>query len=66
MPSSVIKHYHFNSDTKELKIVFVSGLIYIYKGVPEAEFIRMKNYTSKGAFLNKFIKGNYQFERIDT
>ncbi|MBK8364902.1 MAG: KTSC domain-containing protein [Bacteroidetes bacterium] len=65
MPSSVIKTYHYDPETKELKIVFVSGLIYKYREVPEEIFLRMKGYTSKGAFLNKFIKRNFVFERID-
>ncbi|MBK6400108.1 MAG: KTSC domain-containing protein [Bacteroidia bacterium] len=65
MPSSVIKTYHYDPETKELKIVFVSGLIYKYREVPEEIFLRMKAYTSKGAFLNKFIKRNFVFERID-
>ena len=65
MPSSVIKTYHYDPETKELKIVFVSGLIYKYREVPEEIFLRMKAYTSKGAFLNKFIKRNFDFERID-
>ena len=65
MPSSVIKTYHYDPETKELKIVFVSGLIYKYREVPEEIFLSMKAYTSKGAFLNKFIKRNFVFERID-
>ena len=65
MPSSVIKTYHYDPETKELKIIFVSGLIYKYREVPEEIFLRMKAYTSKGAFLNKFIKRNFVFERID-
>jgi hypothetical protein len=42
----------------------VSGKVYDYKGVPEDVYAKMKNYKSKGQFLNFFVKPNYEYEEI--
>jgi KTSC domain len=65
MPSSVISYYHYDSVAKTLIITFVSGMVYHYKNVPKAVYDRMKAVTSKGIFLNKFIKDKYEFERVE-
>ncbi len=65
MPSSVIARYSYNTETQVLRVVFVSGLVYDYKNVPEAVYQAMKATTSKGTFLNNEIKGKYLFEKIE-
>jgi hypothetical protein len=62
MPSSVVANLHYNPDTKDLTVIFVSGSIYIYKNVPDHVFISFKTARSKGRFLNRVIKDNYDFE----
>ena len=64
MPSSVVARYSYNSDTQVLRVVFVSGLVYDYKNVPEAVYQAMKAAVSKGTFLNTEIKGKYDFEKV--
>lgn len=65
MPSSVIKSMSYNPATRRLRIVYVSGLVYDYKKVPQEEYDAMKTAFSKGTYLNQNIKGRYAFEKID-
>jgi hypothetical protein len=64
MPSSVISSYHYDPLTLALKVVFLSGLVYEYQGVPESVYKEMKAVKSKGTFLNKRIKGSYPYRKL--
>ena len=64
MPSSVIAAFYYDKKSLVLKVVFLSGLIYDYKNVPEEVYQRMKAAESKGTFLNAEIKDHYDFEKI--
>jgi hypothetical protein len=65
MPSSVIQRIHYYPDKHTLRVVFVSGMVYDYKEVPESVYKQMKAATSKGEFLNREIKNKYAFEKIE-
>jgi len=64
MPSSVVAAIRYDANTNTLRIIYVSGSVYDYKNVPEKIFKEMKTTSSKGEFLNKQIKPNYEFEKI--
>lgn len=64
MPSTVVASFHYTKETQTLKIIFVSGLIYEYKHVPENIYEEMKAYREKGIYFNRHIKGKYDFERV--
>jgi len=64
MPSSVVAHISYDNKKRVLRIIFVSGMIYDYKDVPEDEYIAMKTAGSKGTYLNKQIKGKYRFTKV--
>ena len=64
MPSAVISTYYYEKDSESLVVKYVSGIIYRYKLVPEDVYNQMKQSISKGYFLNKHIKGKYDFEKI--
>ena len=64
MPSSVVAAIKYDEITSTLRVVYVSGSVYDYKEVPEKIFKEMKTAFSKGEFLNKHIKPNYEFEKI--
>jgi hypothetical protein len=64
MPSTVVAHMEYNAETQILRITFVSGLIYDYQNVPQHMYDRMKAAKSKGIFLNRHIKGNYDYIKI--
>jgi KTSC domain len=64
MPSSVVAAIRYDATTSTLRVIYVSGSVYDYKAVPEKIFKEMKTASSKGEFLNKHIKPNYEFEKI--
>lgn len=64
MPSSVVESIEYNALTFTLRVIFVSGTVYDYKGVPAEVYRAMKSAFSKGAFLNRHIKGKYLFEKM--
>jgi len=65
MPSSVVARMHYYAETKILRVVFVSGMIYDYLDVPEEVYMAMKTSGSKGIYLNTHIKGNYAFKKVE-
>jgi len=65
MPSTVIASAVYNAESATLRITFTSGLVYDYKKVPEKIFAEMMAYRSKGKFLNCYIKGKFDFEKIE-
>ena len=64
MPSTVISAMRYNPGTSTLRIIFVSGLIYDYKNVPEKVYKAMKAASSKGSYLNQHIKPVYPYEKV--
>ena len=65
MPSTVISNFFYDADRLILKIVFVSGIVYEYKNVPEKLYKAMKASGSKGVYFNQHIKGKFEFEKTD-
>jgi hypothetical protein len=65
MPSSVVQKYYYLPEKQTLRVVFVSGLVYDYKDVPEEVYRQMKAAFSKGEFLNREIKNKYAFEKVE-
>ena len=64
MPSSVVAAIRYDVRTSTLRVVYVSGSVYDYKKVPEDVYTSMKKASSKGEFLNKQIKPNYEYEKV--
>lgn len=64
MPSSVVANMSYNALSSTLRVIFVSGMIYDYLKVPQEEYKAMKAASSKGSYLNKYIKGHYKFKKV--
>jgi len=64
MPSSVVATIRYYATISTLRVIYVSGSVYDYKQVPEKVYKEMRTASSKGEFLNKRIKPNYEFEKI--
>jgi len=64
MPSTVINRMHYDAKKHVLRIVFVSGMVYDYKKVPQEVYDEMKAAPSKGEYLNYHIKGKYRYEKV--
>jgi len=65
MPSLVVGEILYDKFTHTLRVTYVSGKIYDYKDVPEKVYSAMKAAFSKGAFLNKYVKGKFEFEKVE-
>lgn len=54
-----------NNELKRLKVVFNNGTSYMYKDVDSAKYLLFREDLSQGKALNKYIKGNYDYEKLD-
>jgi len=64
MPSSVIASIQYNEQLHTLRVIFVSGMVYDYLNVPPGIYAAMKRSGSKGTYLNRYIKGHFDFKKI--
>jgi len=61
--SSNIEAIGYDDDTQELHVQFLSGGYYIYHNVPRGVFDELIYASSKGSYLNREIKGVYQYTK---
>jgi hypothetical protein len=54
----------YDVSTSTLTVSFVSGQVYVYKGVPETVYKDLAASRVKGRYLRFFIKDKYPFEKI--
>jgi hypothetical protein len=59
MPSTVIRRFDYRPEQRELVVEFVTGRIYIYSGVPEADAQAMRAAFAKGVYFNNHIRDRY-------
>lgn len=64
MPSSVIRFLRYAPGTRELKVTFVSGRIYLYEDVPPEAAAAFSQARSKGTFFNREIRDRYVYRDI--
>lgn len=63
--SSNVESIGYDPDTRELHVSFVStGLIYVYYDVDEWVFDELMQADSKGSYLNRNVKGNYDYSQL--
>lgn len=65
LESSTIDMVNYYADTKELVVTFKNGTCYAYHGVEADDYKKFINSTSAGQALNHFIKGKYEFSKIE-
>ena len=61
--SSNVESIGYDDEKQELHVRFLSGGYYIYHEVPRQIFDDLMNAPSKGSFLNREMKGVYQFTK---
>ena len=61
--SSNIEAIGYDDGNQELHVQFLSSGVYIYSDVPREIFDDLMNAPSKGSFLNREVKGNYQYAK---
>jgi hypothetical protein len=59
MPSSVIKAWRYDAESRDLTITFVSGRAYAYQGVPADIAQGLRLAFAKGEYFNKTIRDRY-------
>jgi hypothetical protein len=63
--SSNVDEVGYDENSQLLYVRFKNGnSLYVYKGVPIAEYEGMMNASSKGTYLHHNIKG-YPYERLE-
>jgi hypothetical protein len=65
MPSTVVDKIEYDVEHRVLTVAFQSGKVYYYKDVPHGVYISLRAARSKGRYLNKNIKGVYEYESSD-
>lgn len=56
--------FRYSPDTRELKVTFVSGRLYVYENVPPEVAAAFRNAYSKGTFFNHEIRDRYAYRDI--
>ncbi len=64
MPSSVIRDASYDDTTREMRVTFVSGRIYVYRRRARSIYDAFSKAPSKGAFFNVAIRGRYHFHEL--
>ena len=54
----------YDPRTETLEVEFMSGWVYQYYGVPEHMHTQIMQASSKGQFLNVYIKNSYPYSRV--
>lgn len=63
MPSTAIQHISYDEAARELHVKFVGGGTYTYYDVPKSVYEAFRASSSKGTFLNSYIRNRYDFRR---
>ena len=63
--SSNIEAIGYDPESRELHVRFLrSGDTYVYSDVEEGVFEELMQADSKGSYLNRRIKGSYQYSKM--
>jgi hypothetical protein len=62
--SSNINSIGYDRQSNILEVEFSSGGIYQYFDVPEHLYDNLMNASSKGQFLNDYIKYSYRYQKV--
>lgn len=62
--SSNIASIGYDDSTQVLEVEFLNGAIYQYFNVPSVVHDALMAAPSHGVYLNTYIKGQYQFQKL--
>lgn len=62
--SSNLSSVGYDPETETLEVEFLNGSVYQYFNVPEIMYERLMQESSKGKFLNAYIKNAFPFSRV--
>lgn len=62
--SSNIRSIGYNAQLSVLEVEFASGDVYQYFNVPERLHHELMSASSKGQYLNEYIKFSYRYQKV--
>lgn len=65
MPSTVIRSFQYEPDSRRLIVEFVSGRRYAYFDVPPDVYEAMRASRARGSFFNTDVRDRYSYEQLD-
>ena len=65
MPSTAIRRFAYNPDSRALDVTFVTGRRYRYFAVPGEVARGLSRALSKGRFFNARIRDHFRFEELE-
>lgn len=63
--SASILYVKYDEENLILEVEYNNGGVYRYYGVPRAEYNKLMDAESRGAYMNKHIKTNYKTIKIE-
>ena len=64
VPSTNIASVGYDDKTETLEVEFLNGTIYQYYGVPKNLYEQLMKESSKGRFLNTYVKNAFAYSRV--
>jgi len=65
MPSTIIRAFDYRPETRELDVLFTTGRLYRYRGVPAEAAQAFRSAFAKGRHFNARIRGRYPYRELD-
>lgn len=62
--STSLKSASYDTLSENLRVMFVNGTTYEYKGVPSQTFTKFRLAKSQGKFFNENISKNYTYKKV--
>lgn len=64
MPSTAIRRFSYDPETRTLFVTFVSGQDYAYEGVPPEIARAFREAASKGRFFQAEVRDRFAYRRL--
>jgi hypothetical protein len=65
LPSTAIKTFSYDLETRTLFVTFIDGDLYAYRGVEAETYQAMRAVVSKGRFFARHVRGRYAYAKLD-
>jgi hypothetical protein len=62
--SSTVASFGYVQQTETLEVEFLNGTIYQYYNIGADVYEQLKTASSKGQFLNAYIRNSYPYSRV--
>lgn len=66
MPSTAIRAFHYDPQSRQLEVTFITGRRYFYFNVSPEKANAFRNASSKGAFFNREIRPYHDYREVES